>query len=110
MLRLALSDGSSVTVAVAAGLLPEGSLKLGLRPESVQLCALGAGTTQGVIEFIEYLGDRSHVFVSLRSGERLVALSGGVCAFNVNDAVGVRLDAQAAHIFGADGRNYRTPR
>jgi multiple sugar transport system ATP-binding protein len=110
VLRLGLSDGSSVSVPVAAGMRPvEGALKLGLRPESVQLCALGAGTTQGVVEFIEYLGDRTHVFVSLRSGERLVALCGGVCPFKVGDSVGLRLDAQAAHLFGADGRNYRMP-
>jgi multiple sugar transport system ATP-binding protein len=110
VLQLTLNDGSSVSVPVAAGLPPEGNLKLGLRPESVRLCALGAGSTQGVVEFIEYLGDRTHIFVSLQSGERLVALSGGVGAFKVNDAVGLQFDAQAAHLFGADGRNYRTPR
>jgi ABC-type sugar transport system ATPase subunit len=110
VLRLSLSDGSSLSVPIAAGLRPEGRLKLGLRPESVQICAPGQGTTQGVVEFVEYLGDRTHVFVSLRSGERLVALSGGLCPCKVDDTVGLRLDAQAAHLFGADGRNYRTPR
>jgi multiple sugar transport system ATP-binding protein len=109
-LQLTMSDGSRVSVPLPAGVpIPVGPLKLGFRPESVQLCAAGAGTTQGVVEFIEYLGDRSHVFVSLKSGERLVALGGGSCPFIVDQCVGLRLDVRAAHIFDAGGRNYRTP-
>jgi multiple sugar transport system ATP-binding protein len=109
-LHLKLSDASSVPVSMPAGMpMPVGPLKLGLRPESVQLCAAADGTTQGVVEFIEYLGDRTHVFVSLSSGERLVALGGAGCPFTINEAVGLRFDVRGAHIFGADGRNCRTP-
>jgi len=110
MLQLKLSDASSVSVPMPAGVpVPVGPLKLGLRPESVRLCAAADGTLQGVVEFIEYLGDRTHAFVSLKSGERLVALGGGSCPFTIKQWVGLRLDVRAAHIFGADGRNYRMP-
>jgi multiple sugar transport system ATP-binding protein len=110
MLQLRLSDASSVSVPMPAGMaMPAGPLKLGLRPESVRLCAAADGALQGVVEFIEYLGDRTHVFVSLKSGERLVALSGGSCPFTLKQTVGLQLDVSAAHLFGADGRNHRMP-
>jgi multiple sugar transport system ATP-binding protein len=103
-LNLILSDASVVSLSgAAATIYPHDLAKLGLRPEAVQLCAVAEGTTQAEVEFIEYLGDRSHVFVALKSGEKLVALGGATCPFTVGDRAGVRFDVGAALLFRADG-------
>ncbi len=103
-LNLLLSDASRVSLPAAAGIVSEqGVFKLGLRPEAVQLCAGVDGTTQAEVEFIEYLGDRTHVFIALKSGEKLVSLGGAVCPYKVGETAGVRFDVQAALLFRADG-------
>jgi multiple sugar transport system ATP-binding protein len=103
-LHLKLSDASRVSLPAAAGIVfRPGVFKLGLRPEAVQLCAVADGSTQAEVEFIEYLGDRTHVFVSLRSGEKLVSLGGATCPCKVGETTGVRFDVEAALLFRADG-------
>jgi multiple sugar transport system ATP-binding protein len=103
-LNFLLSDASRVSLPAAAGIVLEpGVFKLGLRPEAVQLCAEVDGTTHAEVEFIEYLGDRTHVFISLKSGEKLVSLGGAVCPYRVGETAGVRFDVQAALLFRADG-------
>ncbi len=51
-------------------------MRVGLRPEAVRLCAPGSGDMNVKVEFVEFLGDKTHVFLSLPSGERIVALAG----------------------------------
>ena len=104
ILNLKLSDASRVSLPAQSGIVfQQGVFKLGLRPEAVQLCAVVDATTQAEVEFIEYLGDRTHVFISLKSGEKLVSLGGAMCLYKVGQTVGVRFDVQAALLFRADG-------
>jgi multiple sugar transport system ATP-binding protein len=105
-----LADGTPIETTVPKASLPaDGALRLGLRPEAVKLAAPGDGDTRATIEFVEFLGDKTHVYLSLAGGDRLVALDGAACPARAGDCVGVRFDHAAAHLFDADGRNYRPP-
>ncbi|MEI9994368.1 MAG: sn-glycerol-3-phosphate ABC transporter ATP-binding protein UgpC [Rhizomicrobium sp.] len=104
--RVALGDGTTVDMT-APSAPADGPLLLGLRPEAVRLCAAGTGNTDATVSFIEFLGDKTHVFLSLPSGDRIVALEGATAPARQGEAVGVTFDGSAAHLFGADGRNLR---
>jgi multiple sugar transport system ATP-binding protein len=107
-LRVRLADGTPFETPVPeSAVSTDGALRLGLRPESVRLCAPNAGTTNATVEFIEFLGDKTHVFLSLATGERLVALDGAACSARVGDTVGILFDSASAHLFDGTGRNLR---
>jgi multiple sugar transport system ATP-binding protein len=84
-------------------------LRMGLRPESLTLCNPGEGDTNAAIEFVEFLGDKTHVHLSLASTDRIIALAAAVCPARRGDTVGVRLDRDAIHLFDRSGRNQRRP-
>jgi multiple sugar transport system ATP-binding protein len=105
-----LADGTQIETTVPEASLPtDVALRLGLRPEAVKLTALGDGETKAHVEFVEFLGDKTHVHLSLAGGDRLVALDGAACPARAGDSVGVNFDHTAAHLFDADGRNHRPP-
>jgi len=100
-----LGDGAVVATRVpAAALPPEGDLRLGLRPEAIRLCAPEAGDAKAMVEFVEYLGDKTQVYVCLGGGEKLVAATGASSPVRVGETVGVGFDGAAAHLFDASGR------
>jgi len=107
-LRVALGDGTQLETSLPASAVKDGVLRLGLRPEAVRLCALDAGNTNATVEFVEFLGDKTHLYLALAGGERVVALGGGGCAARAGDKTGLVLDAAAGHLFGPDGRNLKT--
>jgi multiple sugar transport system ATP-binding protein len=103
-----LSDGTKITTSVISAALQDSSvLRVGLRPESIKLCGLEDGDTRAVVEFKEFLGDRTHVYLSLAGGDRIVALDGASCPITTGESVGIRFDRTAAHLFDASGRNQR---
>jgi multiple sugar transport system ATP-binding protein len=104
--RVTLGDGTQLKTHVQAA--KDGALRLGLRPEAVRLCAAGAGDTDAMVEFVEFLGDKTHVYLALSNGDRVVALAAAPCAARPGDKVGLTFDAAAAHLFDADGRNLKT--
>jgi len=104
--RVALADGAMVDTAVPAA-SRKGALQLGLRPEAVRLCAAGAGDMDATVAFVEFLGDKTHVFLSLAGGDRIVAVAGATAPVREGETVGVRFDGGDAHLFDADGRNLR---
>ncbi len=104
--RVVLSDGTEIRADVPAA-LPAGDLRVGVRPESLQVCPPGGGDTRAFVEFVEFLGDRTHVHLKLASGDRLVALDEATFAGREGEALGVRFDRAALHLFDADGCNCR---
>lgn len=77
---------------------------VGLRPEDVALCRPGQGTLDGKVELIEALGAETLIYVSTPLGAQLVARQHSRSPLQLGDAVGVQIDAQAAHLFDAQGR------
>jgi multiple sugar transport system ATP-binding protein len=108
-LHVRLGDGTVIeTVVPAAALAHEGSLRIGLRPEALQLCAPGTGVTNAKVDFAEFMGDKTYVYLSLANAERLVAVDAAASAARVGETMGIRFDPRAAHLFDAEGRNVRT--
>lgn len=107
-LQVRLGDGTIIeTAAPAAALACESTLRIGLRPEMLQLCAPGAGVTNAKVDFAEFMGDKTYVYLSLANEERLVAVDGATSSARVGETVGIRFDPRAAHLFDAEGRNVR---
>ena len=77
---------------------------IGLRPENVLLQPAGQGTVQGRVELVEALGAETLVYVALASGAQLVARQNTRTSLQAGQAVGLGLDADAAHLFDAGGK------
>jgi len=101
-----LPDGSTVDTRIDAQVLPANRpLRLGLRAESVRVCEPGQGHTRGVARFVERLGERTLVYTQLADGTTVIAEDAGMSRVAIGDAVGLRIDGAAAHLFD-DERGY----
>ena len=81
---------------------------VGLRPENITLCPAGQGMVQGTVDLVEVLGAETLIYVSTTQGAQLVARMSERCALHAGHAIGVQIDAAAAHLFDAQGRITRT--
>jgi multiple sugar transport system ATP-binding protein len=81
---------------------------VGLRPEDVLLCPVGQGLVQGTVELVEALGAETLIYVSTQQGAQLVSRSNERPPLRTGDRVGVQIDANAAHLFDAQGHITRT--
>ena len=104
LLRVVLGDGTELETLTQRSALPDsGDLRLGIRPESVRMRAPDDGDTHALVEFVEFLGDRTHVHLTLANSDRIVALGDAAFAGKEGDKVGVVFERTAIHLFGADG-------
>ena len=87
--------------------IPAGGF-VGLRPESLTVCAPHQGLVQGTVDLVEALGAETLVYISTRQGAQLVARLNERSLLHAGDAVGVQIDTEAAHLFDAQGRITRT--
>ena len=76
---------------------------VGLRPENVALKPAGQGAVQGTVELVEALGAETLIYVATAGGAQLVSRQNTRTALHAGDAVGVAIDADAAHLFDAQG-------
>ncbi|MEM9964497.1 MAG: TOBE domain-containing protein, partial [Asticcacaulis sp.] len=100
-----LGDGSKVTTRVT-GLADSASWELGLRPEHVRVSDQGLAAK---VEFVERLGERTLVYARLGDGTALTAEDEGLSRVKMGDAIYLKVDGDAAHLFDADGKGYNTP-
>jgi len=99
-----LGDGARLATAVARAGLPENAaLQLGVRPENVVVVGPGDGATDGEVQLVERLGDRTLVYAVLADGAEITAQDEGNSAVRMGDRVGLRIDGGAVHLFGPDG-------
>jgi multiple sugar transport system ATP-binding protein len=106
--RVVLGQDTDIeTLIPASATASAGDLRLGIRPEAIRLTPAGAGQARAQIEFVEFLGDKTHVHLTLPNADRLTALGEPGFAARPGDVVGVGFDRAALHLFGADGRNCR---
>jgi multiple sugar transport system ATP-binding protein len=95
-----LPDGSSIATQIAAAALPvREELRLGIRAEAISVVAPGQGTTTGAVKFVERLGDRTLIHVTLNEGTTVVAADAGMSHVKVGDTVGLAFEGSAAHLF-----------
>jgi len=108
MLCVTLGDGEQLETPMPAASAPkDGKVRIGLRPEAFKLCVPGSGDCDAKIDFVEFLGDRTHAFVSLAGGERIVALGGVPCTLRPGEVIGIQIDRASAHVFDSEGLNLR---
>jgi multiple sugar transport system ATP-binding protein len=81
---------------------------IGLRPENVTLKAVADNMMSGTVELVEALGAETLIYVSTAKGAQLVSRQNERTSLKVGDRVGVQIDAEAAHLFDAQGRITRT--
>jgi multiple sugar transport system ATP-binding protein len=106
--RVNLRDGTEIKTTVATNTVPkDASLRLGLRPDAVQLCPFRESDTRAVVDFTEFLGDKTHVYLSLSTGDRVVATDTAATSKRSGDVVGIKFEHAAAHLFDAAGRSLR---
>ena len=101
-----LGDGSEVKTTVPRAKLPKQGLVLGMRPEHVRVGPKNAATTSGEVELVERLGERTIVYARLSDGQAITAEDEGNSRAAVGDSVGLKIDGDAVHLFGADGEGY----
>ena len=77
---------------------------VGLRPENVTLQPAGQGAVQGTVELVEALGAETLIYVLLPSGAQVVARQTSRTPLQAGQAVGLAIDADAAHLFDAAGK------
>src|SRR5574343_861035 len=70
---------------------------VGLRPENVSLQPAGSGGVQGQVELVEALGAETLIYVQTGAAQ-LVARQNTRTRLRVGDAVGLDIDADAAHL------------
>jgi multiple sugar transport system ATP-binding protein len=102
--RARLPNGFELATRIPASGLPATPLRLGIRAEAIR--ADTAGTLTGQIEVVERLGDRTHLHVRLADGATLVAEDKGASQAAPGNEARLRVEAEAAHLFDADGRAY----
>jgi multiple sugar transport system ATP-binding protein len=83
---------------------------IGVRPESLTLSPAGTGRVQARVELVEALGAETLIYVSTAKGTQLVARQNIRPTLHVGDAVGLDIDASAAHVFDGKGQVIAAPR
>ncbi len=78
--------------------------KVGVRPEHIRTCAVGAGQCDGKIEVIEYLGADTFLIVDVGQDDKVVVrVDGDQESFSEGDTVGLAFPEERTHFFDKDG-------
>jgi ABC-type sugar transport system ATPase subunit len=97
-------DGQAVVDGVALGAAPEGTVKLGIRPEHLVLRPAGQGQLAATVSLTETLGGDAYLYVRLNDGQTLVVRAEGDTTLDHGAVIGLDLPPHRQHHFGADGR------
>ncbi len=86
----------------ASALAPGTKATLGIRPEHIDLVPQG-GDLEVEVNLIEQLGGETFAYGTLSDGSEITLRSEGQSAIKRGDRVGLKLQRQHIHLFGADG-------
>ncbi|MES1200061.1 MAG: ATP-binding cassette domain-containing protein [Pseudomonadota bacterium] len=105
--RVRLSNGVMLGTQVPAAQLPAAkSCQLGLRADAVKITSAGQGDVDAIVDVVERLGDRSHIYTRTPDGMRVIAESAGSSTLRHGESIGLKFDGAAAYIFDGAGRGY----
>jgi multiple sugar transport system ATP-binding protein len=82
----------------------DGATALGIRPESITLTGPGQGHFDGTVDVVEYLGADTFLIIDSAGLGQVTVRASGEVEVQSGAKVGLALDAQKLHFFGADGR------
>jgi multiple sugar transport system ATP-binding protein len=105
--RVALTDGVELDLAGLPARERTEEMHLGLRPESVTLCAPEVGDMKACVTRAEFLGDKTYLYLALKSGDRMIALGSASTTAKEGETIGVKFDRARAHLFDPAGHNLR---
>ncbi|MDR3372816.1 MAG: sn-glycerol-3-phosphate ABC transporter ATP-binding protein UgpC [Ancalomicrobiaceae bacterium] len=108
-LTLTAPDGTPIETLVATdGVKPGDKVKLGIRPEHLELAEVGeTGTISGDIEVIEDLGESHFIYVRYAGGTLLTFRANGLSTVKPHSKIALRLPPNCCHVFRADGKALR---
>ena len=97
------SGGATVDAEVEPGTLREGDkVTVGIRPEHLTV-GRGGGGLSGEVDVVEHLGNLSLVYVTLPTGEHVVAEARGDTPVAFGETVSLGAPSGTGHVFGPDG-------
>ncbi len=88
-----------ITIPHAAGAAAGDAITLGIRPEHVRFA--NGGGLPATVDLVEQMGGESYVYLTLASGERMVARAPGQSRLQVGEAVAAEI-GEGAHLFRRD--------
>jgi ABC-type sugar transport system ATPase subunit len=102
--NVVLPGGRSARVRLRAKSTFDPSVEIGVRPEHLSLAAPDdpASAFTGAIRIVEHLGNATLLHVDTDAGQLIVQGEGNLDA-KTGQTVGLRLDGDHAHVFGASG-------
>jgi ABC-type sugar transport system ATPase subunit len=100
---VALPGGTSATVETRTGKMESGATTLGIRPEHLRIVDNGAAALKGTVNIVEQLGNSTILYVDTPAGPLVVEGDGALVASS-GDNIGLTIESQHAHLFGASGR------
>ena len=101
-----LRDGSLVQTRVERQGLPQGELRIGLRPEAVRVGGRSRSKSKAIVQLVERLGERTLIYSQLADGQAIVGEDDGQSRLAIGDAIALSIDGAAAHVFSPDGTGY----
>ena len=108
---LRLAGGMPLAMRLDEGLAAGEAVSLGLRPEHLDLDAEGRGSLPAEVLLTEQLGNETHAHLrpegEAADAPALIAQLRGQVRLPPGARVGLRIDAEAAHVFDAQGRARR---
>jgi ABC-type sugar transport system ATPase subunit len=106
--KVQLNNGATITLKLPSTCKKNEVITLGCRPEHLKLVSAGKGALKGNLELIERLGETGFAHVKLTDGSTLVVEVRGEPPVALDGDVGISLQAERVHIFGADGKSLVT--
>ncbi|MHA1553960.1 MAG: ABC transporter ATP-binding protein [Alphaproteobacteria bacterium] len=95
--------GGSVVTAEADSHTDKPATSYGIRPEHIAVVEPSAGDLRGDVGVVEQLGGDTFIYVDVDGAEPITVRIPGIARIREGDVVGLKLDAQQAHFFDADG-------
>jgi ABC-type sugar transport system ATPase subunit len=85
-----------------------GAVRLGIRPEHLEIVSEGTGDIDVQVDLRESLGGDSYLYISTLIGDRMVVRAEGDTPLDTGARVGLVLPPARVHQFGKDGRTLRS--
>ena len=105
--QVMLAGTQVVRVHVAApAAAARDEVKVGIRPEHLQLCPPREAHLSGRIQHIEHLGEAAYYYIAVPGFETLVVRHGEQRQLSLDDEVGLFIPARHAHLFDAGGEAF----
>lgn len=83
------------------------AVKLGTRPEHIEICSQDDAHCVGTVEVAEYLGADTYLYVACEGIGTLVVRTQGSAVVDSGDMIGLRFDEAQIHLFDSDEQAIR---